>query len=188
MLIPIGIFASSGAIAAPGSFDLLESTVLTGTQATVSFTNLTSKYAANYQHLQVRLVAKDNRSPDASSRMYLRLNGVSSGYRWHELGGEGSVVYSGVGSATDRIIFQANTGNSGNFGASVIDLLDAFEANKNRTFRIFSGQLVSGFNLVTLVSGSNFSTSSTDSLLFGSDFGSFVAGTRLSLYGIKATA
>jgi hypothetical protein len=47
---------AAGQVAA-GSFDLLETQVLTSSAASVTFSSL-STYAADYQHLQIRIVSK----------------------------------------------------------------------------------------------------------------------------------
>jgi hypothetical protein len=93
MLIPIGIFASSGS-APRGAFDLLESTVLTGSQNAIEFTNLATKYAATYQHFQLRVTARST-SGNSQINGLLRLNGDSgNNYSYHFLFADGSAVYS----------------------------------------------------------------------------------------------
>lgn len=121
-----------------------------------------------------------------SSRLYLRVNGATSNYQSHALYGDGSSVGSGVGFATNRIVFDAATGNTAtnNFGFGVVDLLDAY-GTKNKTFRIFYGLLVSGYNIVSLTSGAWFDTTALTSITIGGDFGDLLAGSRFSLYGIK---
>ena len=56
MPIPLGFFAAAGAVAG-GSYDLLETTILSSNAASVTFSNL-NNYAADYQHLQIRAVVK----------------------------------------------------------------------------------------------------------------------------------
>jgi hypothetical protein len=183
MLIPLGIFASSGA-RATGAFDLLESTVLTSSQATVSFTNLVSKYAATYQHLQLRAVVN---TPSASNQ-YLRFNTDStSSYVWHFLNANGSTVTSGLGPVFTGINWVIPNGDANNFAAAVVDILDPFETTKNKTIRAFFGSARSGTNWLTLNSGAWLKTDaiSSISLGHGQDWTQF---SRFSLYGIKATA
>jgi hypothetical protein len=180
----LGFFATAGVSAAAGSFDLLETQVLGTAVGSVTFSSL-GTYASTYQHLQVRLVAKDNRGA-ASSRIYVRLNGSTTNYIFHTLGANGSSAYSVTGFTGDRWVFDYATGSSGNFGAGVIDLLDAFETTKNKTVRGLGGQLTAPYSVVSLDSGAWFDTAATSSITIGGDFGDLLSGSRFSLYGIKA--
>jgi hypothetical protein len=194
MLIPIGIFASSGS-RATGAFDLLESTVLTGSQAAVEFTNLTSKYAATYQHLQIRATVRDSNAGNLQLGTFMQFNGVTTNsYAWHWLYGTGSGSPASQGFPnTNRILvgIEPTNGTTANaFGTHVLDILDPFETTKNKTTRSLSGNANAGGNFILLSSGVFLSTNSITSIkLFpegGSD--SFVQFSRFSLYGIKATA
>lgn len=195
MLIPLGFLASSGAAA--GAFDLLESTVLTGSQASVEFTNLTTKYAATYQHLQIRVAA---RSSQTGHLIGLRLRlGVSSidetgNYSNHQLYGlNGAVSSFGAGGTTFMFagVIAGSSAATSAFGASVIDILDPFETTKNKTSRALSG-MASGSGtdqaFVTLESGNWRNTSSLGQIRVYPSAGDFVANSRVSLYGIRSVA
>ena len=177
MPIPLGILAAAGRSQAPaGAFQLLESTVLTGSQASVEFTNLTTKYAATYQHLQIRYVGQ------ATGVLGLQFNTITTNsYRDHRLYGfNGSTGSDTIN--TDRIYI----GRAGEMSPGVIDILDPFETTKNKTVRTLNGDL-SGTPIIQLISGAWFSTNSVTSIrLFGQ--GNWAQFSRFSLYGIKATA
>ena len=151
MPIPLGILAAAGARQAAGAtFELLESTVLTSAQATVEFTNLTTKYAATYQHLQLRIVSR-SLSPN-EDYLYLRFNSdTGSNYRDHLLEGNGSAVNSYNGAQNQ--IFIAVHGSAALaaniYGSSVIDILDAFETTKNKTIRALGGQAPRSISLAS---------------------------------------
>jgi hypothetical protein len=189
MPIPLGILAAAGASQAPaGSFVLLETTVLTGSQASVEFTNLTSKYASTYQHLQLRAVVRSARSATDDDIKW-RLNADSaSNYTIHRLWGNGSSVNSGAGtSQTSGLVGYVAAANSpaNSFGAVVMDILDPFETTKNTTLRILSGN--TSENLITLASGVWLNTNSVTQLnLFSQNSANLVTGSRFSLYGLKA--
>jgi hypothetical protein len=76
------------------------------------------------------------------------------------------------------------------FGAFVLDLLDPFETTKFTTSRCLSGQANSSDLRIGFASGSWRNTDSATSLILYTDdsggFYNFVAGSRFSLYGIKA--
>jgi hypothetical protein len=188
MLIPLGFLAASGAGAA-GAFQLLESTVLTGNQAAVEFTNLTSKYATTYQHLQIRWTGRTNRAA-ANDRLYMTFNADSGNNVYtHQLFGNGSSVSSGAGWGTTdpKVLMESalvgNSGTASAFGAGVMDILDPFET-KNKTIRaIFGNQTTPRVELTSAV---YLSTSSLTSLSFTA-IGSLVSGSRFSLYGIRSS-
>ena len=167
------------------SDDFLEEVVLSTTASSVTFTGLGAY--SDYKHLQIRQVSKDGRAGQTTSRFYIRFNGVSSDYKSHVLQGSYSAVSSGIGSATNRIIVDATTGGNGGdaFGVSVIDILDPHSSSKNTTIRALGGMVAGGYEPVFLLSGLWQNTAALTSITIGSDFSSFVAGSRFSLYGSK---
>ena len=189
MPIPLGILAAAGfRPSAAGSFDLLETTVLTGSQAAVEFTNLTSKYASTYQHLQLRATLRNTQSANGNAVEY-RINGdTGANYSWHWLLGNGSQVESGAGS-NQNYIFEYSTVASDEaanaYSAIIVDILDPFETSKNTTTRTFAGRSTSR-NHVSLSSGSWRNTASVTSYLLKPSNGNWATGSRFSLYGLKA--
>ncbi|NBU22806.1 MAG: hypothetical protein EBS38_02685 [Actinobacteria bacterium] len=192
MPIPLGILAAAGASQAPaGAFVLLESTVLTGNQASVEFTNLTTKYASTYQHLQIRYV--EHYTQDGFSSI-MQFNGVSTAsYASHGLWASGSGPFSSNSvNATSMLYNHFGIGHTSSINTptvGVIDILDPFETTKNKTIRSFGGQVASGANLILLHSGFWNSTASITTIRLATN-GSpqFATGCRFSLYGLKATA
>jgi hypothetical protein len=177
------------------SYDLLETEILAANQTSVTFSNL-NNYAADYQHLQIRATVRDNRNVQYNlQETYMQINGVTSSiYRAHRLQGEGSSVISDdIGSATSMFVIRGSSSNApaNVFGAGVIDILDAFNSNKNTTIRSFGGNYTTNNNLgdrqvVQLLSGLFNSTAAVSSLSLFPASASFVAGSRFSLYGLKA--
>jgi hypothetical protein len=164
-------------------YELISTTILPSTQSSVVFD--VSSFASTYKHLQVRVVARSNRA-DLDSPLGMQFNGITSGYFWHELQGTGSAVQSQ--SATSQTSMRLGTPTAAssatnNFGATIIDILDAYSTTKNKTFRSFSG--ATNLNRIKLMSGSVASTNSATSITVLDQFGSFIAGSRFSLYGIK---
>jgi hypothetical protein len=177
MLIPLGFLAASGVSA--GSFDLLETQVLTSSQASVTFSSL-STYASTYQHLQLRIVARSTKA-DTYDYLIFKLNNTTQ-TNGHSLIGQGSSVLGW--NATNPGIFTAGNSAAGAFGATVLDLLDPFETTKNKTWRAFNGQ--PAYPWVSLNSGFLNSTAATSSIVLSLESGSFAQYSRFSLYGIKA--
>jgi hypothetical protein len=168
---------------------LLESVVLTGSQASVELTNLTSKYASTYQHLQIRAAVRG--TGGGNLRMFLmQFNGdTAANYMSHALysDGPGSIA---DGTKTSMWWSYGPTGGSPTnaFGAIVTDILDPFEITKNTTIKSLGGG-PNGYNMVNLVSGHWRNTNSLTSITLTAQAGdSYAAGTRISLYGIRGTA
>jgi hypothetical protein len=176
-------------VPAQQAFVLLESVVLTSSQASVEFTNLVSKYADNYQHLQIRASFAGNNTNNSPAIFF---NGITTGsYAWHFLNGDGSTVASGA-SASDANIFIGQGGTSSNtdiFGAHVIDILDPFETTKNTTTRTLSGLMAPGYlNAIYLNSGVFLNTAAVNSITFTDRLGrAYTAKSRFSLYGIRGS-
>lgn len=178
---PLGILASAGGVA--GSFDLLESQMLTSPQASITFSNLNTSYASNYKHLQIRMVARASRPSSTTDPVIMKLNGNTQ-TRAHVLYANGSSVNS-YSEATAYSLWDAITGTTAAtdaFGTVVIDILDAFETTKNKTVRV----LTAANTVVTLGSVFWDSTATTSSInLSAFSATNFLSGSRFSLYGIK---
>jgi hypothetical protein len=189
----LGFFATAGAGAA-GSFDLLETQTLTGSQASVTFSSL-STYASTYQHLQLRILTRTDRGGADSDPVILQFNSdTGSNYTRHGLGGYNfggsSAVYSNAGtSQTSLFLAEAmpvSSSTANVFGAIVTDILDPFETTKNKTVRSLNG-MNAAWSSIELRSGAWLSTTAVSSIVIKPLVGSnLVTGSRFSLYGIKA--
>ena len=163
-------------------FELLETTTLASSASSVTFSSLNSSYGSDYKHLQIRAVAKTDRTTDSGDSMTININSAST-LKGHSLFGNGSSVISFDPSFADAgRLASSESGISGDtYGASVIDILDAFETGKNKTIRALSGS-----DRVYLSSGLMVDTAATDTILLDQASGSnFIAGSRFSLYGIR---
>lgn len=189
MPIPLGILAAAGfRPSATGAFDLLESTVLTGSQASVEFTNLTSKYASTYQHLQLRMLL---RSSVNTNIVYYRFNGdTGNNYRahWMQANGNGSVGSGDSGSLNGIFHYSgAASSEPANYYAGVVaDILDPFETSKNTTTRTMFARASTVYPEVGIASGLWNNTASLTSVKVEMNASNLIAGCRISLYGLKA--
>jgi len=182
---PLGILAASGAGVA-GTYELLETTVLTSSASSVSFTGLGAY--TEYKHLQIRMVAQNSgSSPDSIIATFN--SDTANNYATHRLFGTGSSVIS------DDFINRANIfcglSNDPNptdaFGASVLDILDFSSTSKNTTTRALYGTSEPTSPQIALTSGLYNSTNAITSIEFANGGGTnFATGSRFSLYGIKA--
>jgi hypothetical protein len=78
-----------------------------------------------------------------------------------------------------------NSGTASAFGGSILDILDAYNTNKNTTTRSLSGMTISGYNRIVLGSGSWRNTAALTSISITDVFSSILAGSSFSLYGIR---
>jgi len=182
----LGFFATAGAGAA-GSFDLLESQVLSSNTASITFSSL-STYASTYQHLQIRFTARSTNSGTTSGGM--RFNSDSgNNYALHSLEGNGSAVFSGASTSQNNMLLMVGgvpgaSAASGLFCAGVFDILDPFETTKNKTVKALQGFATGG--PIRLNSGLWINTSALTSANLFPSLGDWLTGSRFSLYGIKA--
>jgi hypothetical protein len=188
MPIPLGVLAVAGAGAGPvgagNAYEWLETTVLTGNQASVSFSNLNSTYGSTYQHLQLRIVTRDTFTGGDGSTVLMRFNSDSgSNYAYHQLKGNGSSVTSNGNANQSRIVFEQSS--NGNWSADIIDILDPFETTKNTTVRILSGAQTTGF--ISLVSGFWNNTAALTTILLQTEGFNLAIGSRFSLYGMRSS-
>lgn len=183
-LMTLGILAASGGGVA-GAYELIQTfTVGAGGQASVTFSNLNT-YSTTYQHLQIRSLARSNRSANTEGGKINFNSDTGGNYRLHLLEGNGSSVTSlasGSGSTYLSVIGAAgNTATSALFVPSVVDILDPYEA-KNKTVRSLTG----GNGAITLLSGLWMNTTSLTTIAIAPEIGSaWLQGSRFSLYGIK---
>ena len=182
--ILLGILNSQAeAAGGGGAYDLLETTVLTGTTSSITFSSIDQ----SYKHLQIRMVSRN--SGDTSGSL-LRFNGDSgSNYATHRLYGFNDSVTSGAltsDTSMDLIAFSSNSlSSSADFGAGVIDILDYTNTSKNTTIRGIGGreQASSTSDFSVLLSGVWLNTSAVTSITLSTN--TYAIGSRFSLYGIK---
>ena len=189
-MLLLGVLAAQaeGAVAAAGSYDLLETEILTGTQATVTFSSLGS-YSTDYQHLQLRIAARSNRASNVSDALDVVLNAdTSTSYAHHLLYGNGSSVNASQSTSNSKILLDRLTATSAaanSFGALVIDILDPFETTKNTTIRNLGG--TDSQPGIYLESGLYYKTDAITEIELAPTAGSaFEIGSRFSLYGLRS--
>tara|TARA_R110002153_G_scaffold239048_2_gene393498 strand:+ start:31 stop:624 length:594 start_codon:yes stop_codon:yes gene_type:complete len=194
--LPLGILALAGVTGGGGAYELLETTTLSTSASSITFSGLDT-LAAGYQHLQIRYTARgvDSTSTVTNNGFNFYINAdTGSSYTYHRLKGSGSAV-SAFGSSSPftsgiagRLLSSGAT--AGAFSSGVVDILDFNSVSKFKTIRTLSGHVdpaVSSANVITLDSVAWLNTDAITSLLFKVQTGSadFAAFSRLSLYGVK---
>ena len=167
-----------------GDFELISTTILPSTQSSVVFD--VSSYASTYKHLQIRMVARTDRSGSSNDSALLRINGdTGSNYRSHFMYGNGTSVFSADSATTGILAFRlpGATSTASSFGAIVLDILDPYSTTKNKTVRYLGGS--TSLAEIFIGSGARFNTETTNTISLTGGVGSFISGSRFSIYGIK---
>lgn len=181
-LIPIGFWAASGG-GGVGAFDLLETTTLTSSASSVTFSGLDAY--SDYKHLQIRAITRC--TPNSSFNFYSYINGnTSASYARHTLFGTGSSVLSQATTSTNQpSLGLVASPDSNTYVSFVIDYLDFSSSSKNTTMRGVYGFTHSNGNQIGLASAAYFNTSAVTSIALTASTDAHQAGSRFSLYGVK---
>lgn len=186
----LGIIASQNYSRTPlnGFVSIATTTVGAGGSSTITF----SAIPQVYKHLQIRAIARegDGGQTNANQQIVIRLNSDSgSNYAIHRLVGDG------VGAGADGYSSQGNmtaTGIPGSsttasiFGASIIDILDYQNTNKNKTMRTLTGTDLNSSGAIWFSSGLWQSTSAVNSVtLTALSSRNFAQYSSFALYGIQ---
>lgn len=166
------------------AFHHLETVRLSSTTTQVVFSSL-EKYS-DFQHLQLRVVSAGT----TEASLHMHFNGdTGANYAWHGLNGyNGSVnSFAYTGASYPYIAYARHIASTTQFTASVVDILDPFDSAKNTTIRSLTGT-PQGTPWVRLQSGLWINQSPIATMRLWLENGSYVAGSRFSLYGIKARA
>jgi hypothetical protein len=178
----------SGAAAAVGDYESIQTfTVGAGGTASVEFTSIPQ----TYKHLQIRLIARTNRSVTADN-VALTFNGDTLGttnYGYHLLAGDGATASAGAGSNFTWILGANVPGASSTasvFGAGIIDILDYTNTNKNRVTRSLTGYDANGSGNMRFYSGLYRSTTAVTSIkLWAEATFLHTQYSSFALYGVK---
>ena len=163
--------------------------VLTSSQASVTFSSLGDYATAGYQHLQIRVVSRGDRSSNNSDGFALQFNSdTGSNYARHALYGSGSSTASWGFTGQTFINAGVTTGSTTDanaFDANVIDILDPFETSKYTTVRAMGGRAAASY-FITLMSGVWLNTNAITDITMKPQIGSnFQQYSRFTLIGLK---
>jgi hypothetical protein len=172
----------------------LATVTLTSAASSISFTNI----PADYTHLQIRAMGRDNRPSTWIDSIWISFNGDTNGsnYIFHQLGGNGSSSFAnsaggqtGYGGAVG-LVGAANISTS--FCPNIIDILEYKSSTKNKVVRSIYGFDDNSNGTIRLGSTLWLNTAPITSLTLVNDGGSvpsnalFQQYSSFALYGIKA--
>ena len=172
--------------AASTDYELIQTQLISSTTSSVTFSSIPS----TYKHLQLRATARSTYAATLGGFAFRFNSDTGSNYTYHILDGD-TVQASGFAgtSQTNGLVtlITGSTATANAFGVAICDILDYTNTSKNKTVRTLGGRLSTYQNSnIRLGSSAWLSTASVSSLtLFDHIGGSFVSGSRFSLYGIK---
>jgi len=182
--------SKSGNLTAPGDVDLGAmipiATVTVGTsQSTITFSSIPQ----NYEHLQLRWIARSDRAA-TQDFVDIRLNSdTGANYAAHLLYGEGAAASAAayVSNTSVGIVFMpAASSTASVFSVGVMDILDYTNTNKYTTTRTLGGADINGSGRIVLGSGVWMNTAAVTTLTIITDNAStFTQYSSFVLYGIK---
>lgn len=169
----------------PSAMQLISTQVVTSPVSSITFSSIPSTFS----HLQIRAVARTDRSANADDLLTVRLNSdTGTSYASHLLYSSGNQVQAtaSVNQTYWRSLYLPGAGATANsFGGVILDLLDYKNTNKNTTMKALNGSY--DYNWISLASGVWMNTAAVTSITFNMAITAtnFVSGTRFSLYGIN---
>lgn len=185
----LGLLGASSSVAA-GNFELLETAFVSSDTSSITFSNLNSTYGSTYQHLQIRATSRNNAN-DTAIWIGIQFNSdTNNNYSRMYIRGTGSTTEASWASGSDYIWLGESVSSqitSNIFSGTVAEILDPFETTKNTIVRSISGQQGTR-NMVWFMSGMWNNTAALTSIrIYLPQGGSYVSGSRFSLYGIRGT-
>jgi len=182
----LGIIASSitGGLSTT-AYESITTTTLGTATATITFSSI----PATYQHLQIRVLARSDRSAGVDIISMNMNSDTGNNYSDHLVYGDGANVQTDRNStyATINIQRLASDNLSANiFSDFVIDILDYADTNKYKTIRYLGGYDANGSGRVNLGSGLWQNTSAVTTITLTSAYSSnYKQYSSFALYGIK---
>ena len=163
-------------------FSIATVTVGSGGASSITFSSIPSTYT----HLQLRMMVRET---STSNGYNMQLNGdTGNNYSRHYLFGTGSSAGAAAFTSYSSMILSdaaVSTSTTGVFGASVCDVLDYTNVNKNKVIRTLGGFDNNGNGTIDFNSSLWMNTSSVTSIVIIPDAGNFAQYSSFALYGVK---
>lgn len=175
------------------TYELIDTYVLAGSSSSINFNNL-NNYSSIYKHFEIRYVARGDRA-NQEEFFYIRFNGDSgANYTSHYAVATGSIFVSGTNTSSypNGVVIGAGTTGANSpansFGSGIVEILEPYSTNKNKTVRIIDGFINTTYNRYGIEGGAWLSNTSVSSISLVPIFGAnFVQGSRFSLYGVRGS-
>jgi hypothetical protein len=184
----LGIIASQNYVRIPPTaYESIATTTVGsgGSGGSITFSSIPQ----TFKHLQIRALVRSTTGAGPENLAYVRFNGdTGSNYAHHFLLGTGAVAAAtGQANITSiPLIDSSNSGTTANvYAATVADILDYTNTNKNTTARSIAGLDTNGNGAVFLCSGLWMNTAAVTSITFVPEKTAFEQYSSFALYGIR---
>jgi len=174
-------------------YQSIATTTVSSPVATVTFSSI----PATFTHLQLRVVSKttDTAVGEDSTNLYFNADTTYTNYRSHWIRGNGTSISASTIQASGYNIYAgiiptSGSGQTGYFGASVIDILDYTNTNKFKTVRTFNGDNMMNvsYNFIGFYTSLWKSTAAITDITFTVPGGTnYAQYSKFALYGIKGS-
>jgi len=184
MAFNLSLLGASGGGGGVLAYDLLETTTLSSSASSVTFSGLGAY--SDYAHLQIRMVARSTATgSNQNGKVFFNsdLTFYGGNYWTHTLEGSGSSVSPGSGNYTAPFQLGGATIVDA-WSAAVLDILDFSSSSKNTTTRSLNGWASANVPRIYLRSTSWNNTDPVTTIKI-EDATGLAVGSRFSLYGIK---
>ena len=166
------------------TYTLISSTVLTSTEASVTFSSI----PATYTDLALRLSARSSAN-SVDDLFYIRLNGVTTSlYSYSNISGDGSSSSSSRGSGSPlafSYLLNGATSTASTFTNFEL-YIPSYTVSQSKPIGSFGARENNASSALLLATASLFRSNPAISEITAlPGFGSFVAGSSFYLYGIK---
>ena len=179
-----GLFAASGGTPIVGAYDALATVTLSSTQSAITFSGIPQGYSS----LQLRVIARCSGAYTGNTDVTFYYNGdiTASHYYSHYLRGDGSSATAYAANNSSLTMGSLDNNNTANvYSASIIDIVDYANPNKNTVSRCLEGWDANGSGQVYLKSAGWTNTSPVTSFVITFGDGNVMANSSFSLYGVR---
>lgn len=184
--------SNSVTVVAPADYESIATTTVgAGGVSSITFSSIPS----TYQHLQIRMIARNTGSNNSGVPVYMQFNSdTAANYSYHRLQGYANLseaaTSSGDGVSTSfiRIGYTTGSATASSYSAHIVDVLEYKNTNIFKTTRNLSGWEIndnSGYRAVGIDSGNWRSTSAITSITIYPSADNWAQYSSFALYGIK---
>lgn len=186
-LFPLGLLSQGGGAGGVPAYELISTTTLGSDTANVTLSSIPS----TYKHLRFVISGRSSTASTGFSNVYAQMNGATSSSYWFSYLEVSGSSYSNQRSSTVQTsakmgYTQNNSHTAGYFSGHEIEILDYTSTNKYKTGR-FQSRTDSIDSVNAYMSYGSFvflGTAAVSSINFFLSSGSWIAGSRFSVYGI----
>jgi hypothetical protein len=181
------VFAMGGNFPSLSAFESIATTTVdVGGTGTITFSNIPQTYA----HLQIRSIARNvSGGGTADTQAAMRFNGdAGANYTFHQLYGTGASAGAGSGTAQTNATagFVAGSASTANcFSASICDILDYTNTNKNKVVRLIGGDDYGNTSGNVYVWSNLWVNTSAITSIVITNSNNFAQYSHFALYGIR---